>query len=109
MKQKKQGEKEQPPMLAGQWSKVEIPAPTSKTAPLNMSGTQRLRIERNLIIPSRGSIRIHVRSVGDVPEGSSIYVVENAHVLDQVGMIARYEPAPNLRSGMGVLINLHRV
>ena len=45
-------------------------------------------------------------SVGDVPEGISIYVVENEHVRDQVGVIARYEPAPDLRSGMVILTNL---
>ena len=33
-------------------------------------------------------------------------MVENEHVRDQVGVIARYEPAPDLRSGMVILTNL---
>ena len=65
-----------------QSSKVEIPAPTSKMTHLDMLGTQHLWIKRDLIIPSHGSIWIHLCSVGDMFEGNSIYVGENEYVRD---------------------------
>ena len=68
----------------------------------------RLVMHKEMLIPSYGDIRIEVRSLGVVPPGGSVFVIERASLRQQMGVIARYEPSLDVSRGMIVLSNMRK-
>ena len=68
-----------------------------------------LKLNNHLVVPSHGNVRIEVRSLGDVPPGGSVFVIEQEELRNQVGIITRFEASQhNLSKGMIVLTNTRR-